>query len=508
MSDTDRRNRRRAGDDTRQRIDDLADGWKLPASKSPNPPSKPTKPMRPSARRRRTDGPRSSQGRNMVAGELSAETSLPERTPRPVVSRPGPVSPGRPPPLPVRELNPILPARTPRPEFDRSRSPDAPVIVAQTRIRDDDSTELMTDLPAGLRAERGDATVLQTERAAPSSVGLPELDKLPRKRGLFGDIRYVFTVMHGVSAVRGELGEVRVQLDEERGRRDDQLLTMAGQAITDAALDSPVVRETRDRLAAIEEARCRMADALDAAEIDITARTRARNEAEQTVAGDLTALEARDARLAAELAPLEQRSARLERKVEELRGTLGALEEQLRRMQARVTAARGEATTMQAQLASLRAERDAVARDQPVITAERSKLAPQLARLRRERAQLRSQIDELRQKVSVAQAEADTAIAQLIGHRDRLQQDLLRAEQDRLATLRAMGEKLCLERPERLALKLRAVDHHDVIIATLERRALDLGDLVRGVDLSKLLRGLFMLIAAVALPFIAVWLLL
>lgn len=497
MADTgrpdDRRVAQRAESAPQGPIDDGADGWHTPGG-SPGTPRKPPLPRRPAI-----DGPRSSVGQNATSGELVDEGELPEKTPRPArrvrdrtppprVKKPGPRSP-----------NPILPTRTPQPLQALSDSPE-PVVTAQKPGREEDATELMIDLPAGLRDVRGDATELMTDRAAPSMVGSPTAPTLPRERGVFGDVRYVYTVLNGVTEARGELSHVREKLEEERALRDDRLLQLAREAAADPALELPSVKQARDRLAGIEEERSRDAGILASVESESAQLTREHGEAHESRMAEIAEHEVQRAEIEQKLVPLEQRLAHAGKQGDELRSALDALDEQIRRLEAKIASGKGDATATQARLASMRAEREAVARDTPDPSRDANRAMPTIKRMRIQRDKVQAEIDGLRQRDQDSGARLEAALNELRQQKADKERAVHRADQARNDLLRGLGEKLCLERPERLSLLLRRVDHHDVQIATMERRAMELEDLVQGVDRSKLVRGLLILIAAAAIP--------
>ncbi|MCG8424878.1 MAG: hypothetical protein MJE77_43895 [Proteobacteria bacterium] len=492
MSDSDRRHRRRVGDATQQHIDDLADGWKLPGSTA-----KPPLPARPVF----DDEARSSVGRNAVAGELNVDNDvdLLAKTPIPGAQRPSlrRQSASSPPP---RAPNPILPARLSSPE---NVAAARPVIEAQ-KSRDDDATELMTGLPAGLRAQRGDATVLLTERAAPSTVGLASVSNLPRKRGLFGDARYVFTVLSGVTAARGELTDVRKKLDRERSRRDHHILRIAREVAADPAITLPFVGDSRHKLAAIEEERARDAGIVAASETEIESIVRQGNAEAEADAAEVTRLETSLAQIGESLEPLAQKVSKVRKKADELASTLRALDEQLKRLHDRIDAGRGDPVSLRAQLASVRTERNAVAREQPHTTDKLEKLVPKLNQLKTKRDTTQAQLKAHREHDREQKRKTETALKELREQKAAKEKTVVEADRSRTDVLRSLGETLCIERPKQPALDLRDIDHHDVVIATLERQAMDLEDRVHGVDKAKLTRGLLLLLTACAIPIIVV----
>ncbi len=86
---------------------------------------------------------------------------------------------------------------------------------------------------------------------------------------------------------------------------------------------------------------------------------------------------------------------------------------------------------------------------------------------------------------------------------ERAEAELLVAQEEALA---ALGEQLAEERPEELTLPLRSIEAHEVAIATLDRRHLELSELVRSVDRWAVARGvLWLLTLAVGVAAALVW---
>ena len=454
-------------------------------------------------RRPAKDGARSSVGQNAASGELVDAGDLPEKTPKPSrkaslktpvqrVKRSGPKAP-----------NPILPTRTPQPLQALPESP-VEVVAARSPGREEDATELMVDLPAGLRQVRGDATELMTDRALPSMVGSPTAPTLPRRRGIFGDVRYVYTVLNGVTEARGELAHVRESLEEERSLRDDRLLQLGREAVADRGLDLPLLEQVREQLAGFETDRARDLGVVEAADSEIAALIQEHDEIHESRMAEIAEHEAQVAAVEEKLVPLEQRMAHAGKQGDELRSALDALDEQIRRLENKIASGKGDPAATQARLAAIRAEREAVARDTPDRSRDANQVMPTIKRMRAQRDRARAAIDGLRATDRAAGGTLEAALNQLRQQKADRERAVHRTDQARNDILRGLGETLCLERPERLSLQLRRVDHHDVQIATLERRAMELEDLVDGVDKSKLLRGLLILVAAAAIPVVVV----
>ena len=98
----------------------------------------------------------------------------------------------------------------------------------------------------------------------------------------------------------------------------------------------------------------------------------------------------------------------------------------------------------------------------------------------------------------VRTAEKITAARARKAVEERAKGELEREQED---ALRGLGEKLNVERPLDLLPRLKPIEEHEVAIATLERRRVELGELVAGVDRWAFARGLLwiaLLLGAIA----------
>ncbi len=225
------------GDATRQRIDDLAEGWSVKDGEDAEQASPRAKPVSapPPPRAKRPSAPPPPPG--------AKRTSAPPPPPRPKRA-------SAPPPAPRAKRASAVPPQPP--EIDTVPTPKHDLVIGSADVPDD-ATVLQTPESMSFVVNEGQAGQV---RQRPS---------LPRKRGIFGDIRYVFTAMFGIAGARRELAEVNAKLDRERDGRDDRLLQSMRDMIADPDVDTPLMERAREQLSTIEDQRSRKAGAgLDA----------------------------------------------------------------------------------------------------------------------------------------------------------------------------------------------------------------------------------------------------
>jgi chromosome segregation ATPase len=153
-------------------------------------------------------------------------------------------------------------------------------------------------------------------------------------------------------------------------------------------------------------------------------------------------------------------------------------------------ARRSEASGIEATLASLRAERETIAAEEPTIAAEIEDVEPRLAALKAKRADAEQACAELEAREREDQIRADEIRAAVVARKaveERAVADLGRA-QDR--AFKALGERVYLERPAALVEAATPVERSDLRIAELQRRAIELTELVGAVNRRAFLRGI------------------
>lgn len=429
MSEDDRQ-KRRLGDATRDRIAGLAEGWSVPGQ--------------PAEKAEETARALTDPAEMVPTTPFEKE----EPPPRPRVS--GGKRPTMPPPIPPRR----------------------PVVEAA--------------LP-----ERDDPTTVEPSPVAPGRT-LRETPSFRRRKGAVGDLGYVFTVWFGRRRARRELAGVDAEITALKTARAARLADLGRAAISDDRFDQTAVRSSRDVLMDIEDRRSRHAGAAAAAEAELEAVSRTRESAINRLGGEIEAAEAEIQRLDAELAPLERDAAAARKRAAQVRDTLASIDARMTAAKASLVAVKGpksDPVAIEAELATLRADRQAVARDEPAIAAELDGLLPRIASLQSTRSDAQTRITAAR----AAEEEATSrAVEQVAAVQARRRVEDRAAAEARSAGDRALielGERLYAERPADLTLTLGAVESQDLELATVQRRGVELRELIASVERGPFARG-------------------
>ena len=489
VSDDDRQ-RRRMGDATKDRIADLADGWSVPAQpaetrkKTPSKPPPTPPPPPPRATPVPKDAPPRGQAPRAPSDPQEAIATVPyekeEPPPRPATQEP-------------MDIIAEKASRSSDSEIQRSlTSMRADVTVVPGR--EDDATTI--EPPSSL------AGVL----AAPSHVvrAMRESPTLPRTRGVLGDLRYVFTVIGGVRRAKKDLLDVEDQITTLKADRATRLADLGRSAISDDRFDQTAVRSSRDVLSDIEDRRSRHAGAAAAADAELDAIERTREEDVRRAADEIAGAEKEIARLDEELGPLERDAAAARKRAAQVKATLASIDSRITAVKASLVSIKGpakDAGAIEAELATLRADRQAVARDEPAIARELDGLLPRIASLQAARADALTRITAARNRETDAKGRSTDQVAAVQAKRrveNRAAADARTASERALIEL---GERLYVERPDDLTIRLGAVDKQDVAIATAQRKAIELRELIGSVEKGAFARGLLywlVLLGAVA----------
>ncbi len=441
---------RRVGDATRQRIEKLADGWKLPDSDS------------------------------------SAAEPLP------------------PPPSPLDEMPED--ENTPMPVM--TRAPSATEIDDEDILSVEDSEPELprTEIAGSGTSRNEDPTVLQPLDATGSGpvVSLRTPAALPRRRGLLGDVRYVFTALLGVARARRELAEVDRKLAKERADRAEELITVAGEAVADPDSELPEVVAAREAIEKLTEQESEHSAKVSARAAEIDALEEEQNRRHALHRDRLAELEEQLAEVIDELDPLEKTATRARKRATDVQVALDDLDTRLAAQESGLDTARDRASA-EAALAATRAERSRTAAKQPDIAAELGGLEPRIANLTARRDQIKAEIGAARDEesgASVRTGEKIGAIQAAMAVDERAVADAADARRQKLT---ALGDQLVIDRPDALAPRLRGVDDYDLFIATLERRALELREIVDGVNKLVVARGVLVLLLVLGAIGAVVW---
>jgi len=510
-----RRDPRDMGDATRQRIEDLAEGWDVPAGTTDEPSTPATPPPReppeddpvkakppkpPPARAKRASAP------PPPPPARAKRTSAPPPPPPPPPPRAKRASAPPPPPPPAAR-----PATPPVEVNDTVPTPRQDITIDSST---DDKQDITIDSSAG--GDRDDKTVLQSSDAVSfinaneQKVGhLRKRPTLRRKRGPVGDVRYVFTALFGVAGARRELAEVNTKLDLERDGRDDRLLDAIRTMIADPDVDLPLIDKARESLTVIEEERSRKAGAAANAEAELESLVRARATEREEQLGTIKQREDEGKQISEKLAPLERQAAAVRKKADTLQASLRKLDDAMAAKKSSLVTVKGpkaDPAAVEADIASLRAERADIANEEPVLAAQLDELEPKIASLKVAGKDARAEIERINEAETEAKLRTEEKLAAVRARKAVEDRAVSEANRTRDDALRLLGEQLCIDRPEVAVKRLGAIDQHDIEIATLERQAVELQELVGGVDRAKLARGIGLMLLALGAFVALAWL--
>jgi hypothetical protein len=448
-----------------------------PAASAP-PPADTTAPLEPSAL--------------LPADEDSGVIVTPSPASKPPASSPPPSTPpaaGAASSVPVGEFEPAGEGREVRrklPEgMTRNRASEIvvsegrgdPTMIESSHLRSDE-----TELREARNASVSDTGIAATLRHAPS---------LPRRRGVWGDLRYVFTVWLGTRRARRELRKLdQVQLEREKTRRH-HLLTIGRAAATSAELDQTQIRRTRGSLQAVDQDRS--AQAAQVASSDAEAETVRRTRAAKAIAHreEIEALELEQEQLGQKLEPMQRESAAARRRATDLRTALARLDSRV----ADVEAGRGkwaDSASQAAELAALRAERVGISRDEPTIAAQLDALVPRIASIEASRERLRRKVVELNEEEEDDHKRTEELLSAIAAKRKVVERATADAEKARERMLADLGERLYVDRPKNLSAHLAPIDSIDLELGDGQRRVMELREILTSVDRWKLVRGILL----------------
>lgn len=346
----DERTRRRMGDETKERIADLASGWSVDSSSAPPTPEVAEPPQRKKPKTLPPPPPGSNERAALERAIVESEgTPEPERVqPAPAeVSRSRPIS--VPPPIPATRSKPVS-APPPIPVPARAKSPSAPpapAIVREPHIVIDSVLPSQSDgapptnphlavpinefghqaapdpnraglQPLTIKRDAAEA-LLQIEAAPPredptaidtslssgdvSMIERPSGNRLRRggtlrptaalrrQRGVLGDIRYVFTASLGIRRMRAELGELEARQDVRQASRRRHLVALGRTAVTLDSISHPALGDARERLGQVEDERSLHAGAVAAADGELERVRRDREAKVKKYAADCAAID-------------------------------------------------------------------------------------------------------------------------------------------------------------------------------------------------------------------------
>jgi hypothetical protein len=353
-----------------------------------------------------------------------------------------------------------------------------------TVSRDSDATEIEKMAAAKYRATSG------TLRIA---------SMLRRKRGIAGDMRYVFTALFGVREARRELAKLEERQTLRQTSRKRHLVTLGRTAVTADAFDHPAVGKSRDALAAVEDERSKHAGAVAASDAELERVRRDRDAKSKHYATENAATATELADLVKKLEPLEKEAAGARRRATDLKDQLRKIAKQISDTEALLVSVKSEKMDragIQADIATLKADEKAVQRDEPAIAAEIDALEPRIAAMKGARTEAEKKQAELIKNEDEDQRRTTELYEAIGAKRKVVERAAAEAEAARDNVLFELGDRLYVDRPAILAAQMSPVDQIDLELGETDRRIMELREILSNIDRSKILRGAAVILAA------------
>jgi len=406
--------------------------------------------------------------------------------------------------------------------------PQPPTVVKETpigvlldetaaRIRIDSSKPTVD--PSTVKFERADptsegrddATEIQAPSETKASGGtLRASAMLRRKRGVMGDVRYVFTALFGLRAAKKELATLEDKQKIRQVSRKHHLVTLGRTAVTADSLDHPALGRSREALQVVEEERSKHAGAVAAADAELERVRRDREAKAKQFAADTARTAQELAELAKKLEPLEKQATGVRRRGADLKDQLRVIAKKITDTEALLVSVKSEKMdrgNIQAELASHKADQKLVRRDEPEIAAELDALEPRIASINAQRSEAERKQSE-RQKAEDEDQRRTTELFEAIGAKRKVvERAATEAETARDAVLFELGERLYVDRPKVLAAHLSPIDRIDLELGESDRRVMELREIISNIDRWKIARGMALIILVLAAGSFTAWLL-
>jgi len=364
--------------------------------------------------------------------------------------------------------------------------------------------------PTGDDDQRDDATMVNAAGSGVNLAGsLRAAPQLPARRGLGGDVRYVFTAMFGASRARRELARIEIEQTDRQKLRRERLITIGKGAIISESFDHPAVAKAREEFAEVEETRSSYAGQVAATDAELQHVARGRESKAKQTQLDLAELEKQLTDIATKLAPIEKDHGVVKKRANELREQLAKIDSKIAATEASIVSVktpRQDRAAVGADLATMKADRTAVQRDEPIIAAQLDELAPRIAKLEAERSAALASIAE-KKATEAADAKRSIELVDAIkAKRKVVERATADAETQRDTLLVTLGERLYVDRPRAMKANLEGIDELDVAYGTSDRRAMELREILSSIDTWKIVRGaVVILIALLAMVAAVVW---
>ncbi len=381
------------------------------------------------------------------------------------------------------------------------------------RIRIDSTGKSGTHDPQTAKFERGDPTNVANARDDATEIQAPTDRRhhtggtlraaamLRRKRGIGGDVRYVFTAVFGLRAAKKETDDLEGRQKLRQTSRRRHLVTLARTAVTADALDHPALGKTREALQSVEDERSKHAGAVAAADAELERVRRDRAEKAKVFATENKKTAQEIAELAKKLEPLEKEATGVRKRGAELKEQLRQIAKKIAETEQLLTSIKSEKLDrngIQADIASLKADQKAIQRDEPAIAAEMDALQPRIASIIAACTDAETKQTD-RQRFEAEDQRRTTELFEAIGAKRKVvERAMAEAEAARDTVLFDLGERLYVDRLAILGAQLAPIEQIDLEYGESDRRLMELKEIQSNVDRWKLVRGTAMILAIVA----------
>ena len=359
------------------------------------------------------------------------------------------------------------------------------------------------------RTASGDPTVLMdTPGPDLTQVVRQREGDLPRRSGVFGDLRYLFTAVIGLVKTRKQISDLREKLEVEREARKGLVRLMARELLASRAVDIEAVREARALLDEIETERARHAS-------DVVATTSEIAALEEDGEAESLAADAEIGRIAGAIADLDQEIEELEHVVAGHHRQLNAKRLEGRRLEKRIARldkqldsdSAEEVAKIQAELAATRAMHEAALAAQPRIEVEIQTLLPRIEALQVRQSERETELAAAQERVLAIEEQSAQRVAAAQAHKAAAERALAAMADEVRELVAGLGERLCLERPESPAMaRMAMIDGCDSATANFERQILERSERLRRIDRAAVARGALLALGLSAVLAALIWL--
>jgi hypothetical protein len=364
-----------------------------------------------------------------------------------------------------------------------------------------------------VRSGSGDPTALM-DRPGPdlTQVVRQREGDLPRRQGVLGDLRYLFTALAGLVKTRKQLGDLRERLEVEREARKGLVPLMARELLDSRAVEIEAVREARALLDEVETERARHA-------ADVVATTAQIAALEEDGEAESLAADAEIGRIAGAIADMDQEIDELEQVVAGHHRLLNQKRLESRRLERRIARldkrldsdSAEEVAKVQAELAAIRALHETALAAHPRIQAEIHALLPRIEALQARQAERETELAAAQERVQEVEARCAQRLTAAQARKEAAERALTAMADEVRELVAGLGEWLCLERPESpmgspAMARMAMIDGCESAMADFDRQILERSERLRRIDKAAVARGALLAIGLGAVMAALIWL--